>query len=314
GLISMITYVEQHNNGDSSNVYVTGASSGAMMTNVMLAEYPDVFKAGSAFMGVPYHCFATGAATPTSGSAWNSSCATGQITMTAQQWGDLARGADPGYNGARPRMQLWHGTADTTLNYVNFGEEIKQWTNVLGVSQTPVFTDSPQSSWTRTRYGNTGVNAPVEGVSIQGVGHALPLSGMAAYAIQFMGLNAISSSTPTPTPTPITGGGTCSVHYAITNQWQGGFGASISITNTSSTAINGWSLKFSFPNGQTITQLWNGSVTQSGSTVTVTNASYNASIPAGTALSSAPGFNGSWNASNTSPTAFTLNGSTCSVV
>src|ERR1019366_4039850 len=273
GLISMITYVEQHNNGDSSNVYVTGASSGAMMTNVMLAEYPDVFKAGSAFMGVPYHCFATGAATPTSGSAWNSSCATGQITMTAQQWGDLARGADPGYNGARPRMQLWHGTADTTLNYVNFGEEIKQWTNVLGVSQTPVFTDSPQSSWTRTRYGNTGVNAPVEGVSIQGVGHALPLSGMAAYAIQFMGLNAISSSTPTPTPTlsiptptpthtptatptptpigstptptptPITGGGTCSVHYAITNQWQGGFGASISITNTSSTAINGWSLK-----------------------------------------------------------------------
>src|ERR1019366_1804906 len=90
-------------------------------------------------------------------------------------------------------------------------------------------------------------------------------------------------STPTPTPTSITGGGACSVHYAITNQWQGGFGASISITNTSSTAINGWSLKFSFPNGQTVTQLWNGSVTQSGSAVTITNASYNASIPAGAA-------------------------------
>jgi lysophospholipase L1-like esterase len=122
-----------------------------------------------------------------------------------------------------------------------------------------------------------------------------------------------STPTPTPgsTPTPISGA-SCSVHYAITNQWQGGFGASLTITNTGSTAINGWSLKFSFPNGQTITQLWNGSVTQSGSTVTVTNASYNASIPAGTALSSAPGFNGSWNDSNTSPTAFTLNGATCS--
>jgi hypothetical protein len=46
-------------------------------------------------------------------------------------------------------MQLWHGTADTTLNYVNFGEEIKQWTNVLGVSQTPTSTDTPQSGWTR---------------------------------------------------------------------------------------------------------------------------------------------------------------------
>ncbi|HLG78542.1 MAG TPA: PHB depolymerase family esterase, partial [Ktedonobacteraceae bacterium] len=96
GLISMITYVEQHNNGDPNNVYVTGASSGAMMTDVMLAEYPDVFKAGSAFMGVPYHCFATGAATATSGSTWNSACADGQVSMTAQQWGDLVRNdADP---------------------------------------------------------------------------------------------------------------------------------------------------------------------------------------------------------------------------
>lgn len=125
--------------------------------------------------------------------------------------------------------------------------------------------------------------------------------------------------TPTPTtgatPAPTSTGGTnCSVHYAITNQWQGGFGASFTITNTSSTAINGWSLQFSFPNGQTITQLWNGTATQSGSAVTVTNASYNASIPAGAALSSEPGFNGTWNGTNAPPTTFTLNGKACSVV
>ncbi len=120
-------------------------------------------------------------------------------------------------------------------------------------------------------------------------------------------------TTPTPTPTSVQGA-SCSVHYAITNQWQGGFGASLTITNTSSTTINGWTLKFSFPNGQTITQLWNGSYTQSGSAVTITNASYNASIPAGQALSSEPGFNGSWNGSNSAPTAFTLNGNACNVV
>jgi len=334
GLISMLTYVEQHNNGDASNVYATGASSGAMMTNVMLAEYPDVFKAGSAFMGVPYHCFATGAASATSGSTWNSTCANGQVSMTPQQWGDLARAADSGYSGARPRMQLWHGTADPTLNYNNFGEEIKQWTNVLGVSQTPSFTDSPQASWTRTRYGGTGIGAPVEGISVQGAAHVLPLSGMAAYAIQFMGLNTTASSTPTPTPTigvptptptggitptptPTTGGGgsgSCSVHYAVTSQWSTGFTGSISITNTSSTALSSWSLKFSFSNGQTITQLWNGTVSQSGSSVTINNASYNGSIPAGGTLSSAPGFNGSWSGTNSSPTAFTLNGAACSVV
>lgn len=121
------------------------------------------------------------------------------------------------------------------------------------------------------------------------------------------------TNTPTPTPTPVKGGN-CSVHYAIANQWPGGFGVSFTITNTGSTAINGWTLQFSFPNGQTITQLWNGSYTQSGSLVTITNLSYNGSIPAGASLSSEPGFNGSWNGSNNSPTAFTLNGQSCSVV
>ena len=103
--------------------------------------------------------------------------------------------------------------------------------------------------------------------------------------------------TPTPTPTQ-TSGSSCKVQYTITNQWQGGFGANIVITNTGTTAINGWSLQFSFANGQTITQLWNGSFTQSGSAVTVTNLSYNASIAPGGSLSSAPGFNGSWSGSN----------------
>jgi hypothetical protein len=136
------------------------------------------------------------------------------------------------------------------------------------------------------------------------------------------GYGSSVSSTPTPTPTfgttptptPSGGNGACSVHYAVTNQWAGGFGATITITNTSTTAINGWRLQFSFPNGQTIAQLWNGSYTQSGSTATITNASYNGSIPAGGTVNPSPGFNGSWTGSNGSPSAFTLNGTTCAVV
>lgn len=122
--------------------------------------------------------------------------------------------------------------------------------------------------------------------------------------------------TPTPvTPTPTgtaTQGSACSVHYSVTNQWPGGFGGSIVITNTGSTAINGWNLKFTFPNGQTITQLWNGSYTQSGGAVTITNAPYNGSLAPGATAN--PGFNGSWNGTNTNPTSFTLNGVACSVV
>ena len=195
GINSMVTYVIQSYGANASRVYVTGASSGAMMTNVMIGNYPDVFKAGAAFMGVPHSCFAT-----TDGSMWNSQCSGGQRIMTAQQWGDLARAAFPGYTGARPRMQLWHGTNDTTLQYPNFGEEIKQWTNVLGLSQTPSFTDMPQSGWTRTRYGGTGVGAPVEAISLSGVGHNLPLGGQAAMAIQFFGLDTGGGGPDTQAP------------------------------------------------------------------------------------------------------------------
>ena len=122
---------------------------------------------------------------------------------------------------------------------------------------------------------------------------------------------ATATPTPTPSPTPTPGTG-CKVVYTITNQWPGGFGATIAITNTGTTTINGWTLKFSFANGQTVTQGWNGAFSQSGSAVSVTNLSYNGSIAPGATVSSPPGFNGTWNGTNAVPTSFTLNGVACS--
>jgi non-reducing end alpha-L-arabinofuranosidase len=100
----------------------------------------------------------------------------------------------------------------------------------------------------------------------------------------------------------------CQVSYQITNQWQGGFGANVNVTNLGS-PITGWSLTWAFTAGQTISQLWNGTPSQSGSQVTVTNAAYNGSI--GTGASVSFGFNGSWTGSNPAPAAFSLNGVTC---
>ena len=100
----------------------------------------------------------------------------------------------------------------------------------------------------------------------------------------------------------------CRVGYAITNQWPGGFGATVTINNLGD-ALDGWDLRWSFTAGQTITQLWDGTVVQSGAQVTVTNASYNASVPTGGTATF--GFNGSWNGSNPVPSSFTLNGTTC---
>ena len=138
-----------------------------------------------------------------------------------------------------------------------------------------------------------------------------PTTGTTPTPTPTVGTTPTASTTPTPTPTSVTGT-SCNVHYAITNQWSTGFGAAITITNTGSTTINSWSLQFSFANGQTITQLWNGTYTQTGSAVTITNVSYNGSIAPGATLSSTPGFNGAWSGSNAVPASFKLNGVTCS--
>ena len=112
---------------------------------------------------------------------------------------------------------------------------------------------------------------------------------------------------PPPPPPP---GGACQVSYVVQNQWPGGFTGNITITNTSTTAVNGWTLQFSFPGNQQVTQGWNGQFLQQGSQVTVQNASYNGMIAPGATAS--PGFNASWNGSNPNPTTFTLNGTACS--
>jgi hypothetical protein len=227
-------------------------------------------------MGVPHACFAT-----TDGSSWNSQCAQGQRIMTAQQWGDLVRNAYPGYTGARPRLQTFHGTEDATLRYPNFGEQIKQWTNVHGLSQTPSFTDTPQPGWTRTRYGGTGVQAAVEGVSLQGAGHDLPRSGQAAMAIAFFGLDTTGPGPGPSSPSspgsgspsnPGTPGG-CSASVSL-NQWGGGYVATVTVTAGSS-AINGWTV--SIPQAGAVTNSW--STTRSGTQFA--NVSYNGRLNAG---------------------------------
>jgi O-glycosyl hydrolase len=103
--------------------------------------------------------------------------------------------------------------------------------------------------------------------------------------------------------------GACKVVYTNNSQWPGGFTAQVVITNTGTSAISSWSLVFTFPGDQKVTQNYNGGFSQSGETATLTNASYNGSIPAGQSVTD--GFQGTWTNSNATPTSFTLNGATC---
>jgi endo-1,4-beta-xylanase len=105
------------------------------------------------------------------------------------------------------------------------------------------------------------------------------------------------------------GGGACQVVYTTNSQWPGGFTAQVVITNTSSSPVASWNLGFTFPGDQQLTSDYNGTFTQSGEAVTLTNASYNGAIAAGG--STTVGFQGTWTNSDATPTAFTLNGATC---
>jgi cellulase/cellobiase CelA1 len=104
------------------------------------------------------------------------------------------------------------------------------------------------------------------------------------------------------------GGAVCQVSY-VKNEWGGGFTANLTIANTGTAPINGWTLTWSFPGDQKVTNAWNATVTQTGAAASATNVSYDATIaPAGNVQF---GFQGTWTANDTSPTAFALNGTSC---
>ncbi|MEU3618123.1 cellulase family glycosylhydrolase [Streptomyces sp. NPDC006872] len=104
----------------------------------------------------------------------------------------------------------------------------------------------------------------------------------------------------------------CAVGYRVVGEWPGGFQGDITLRNTGTTAISGWRLAFTFADGQTVTNMWGGTATQSGGAVSVAPASYTSTVPAGGSVT--VGFIGSKGATNTAPTAFTLNGGACATI
>ncbi|MEU6391546.1 cellulose binding domain-containing protein [Streptomyces sp. NPDC046939] len=118
-----------------------------------------------------------------------------------------------------------------------------------------------------------------------------------------------TSSTP---PDPGDGGSgdtSCKVTYKVTNEWPGGFQADVTLTNTSTAPWDGWSLTWSFPDGQKLTQAWNAEASQSGSTVTAKNLAWNGKLAPGS--SAAFGFTGFRASGNGVPGAFSVGGKGC---
>lgn len=156
----------------------------------------------------------------------------------------------------------------------------------------------------------TAASTTTNSVTVTGLGAGTAYA-FAVYARDAAGNRSARSATVSVTtddngPTPGVG---CSVAYRVTGAWPGGFQGEITIRNTGTGAINGWNLGFTFADGQTVSNMWGGTPTQSGATVSVAPAGYTAAIAANGSVT--VGFTGTSGATNTAPSAFTLSGSTC---
>ncbi|MFE7414908.1 glycoside hydrolase family 48 protein [Streptomyces laurentii] len=101
----------------------------------------------------------------------------------------------------------------------------------------------------------------------------------------------------------------CSVDYKATNDWGSGFTADVTLTNRSTTPLDGWTLSYAYAGDQRLSNGWNGTWSQSGKTVTVKNADWNRTVAAGAAVTAGAQF--AYTGTNAAPTSFSVNGTPC---
>ncbi|GGS96957.1 cellulose binding domain-containing protein [Nonomuraea spiralis] len=107
---------------------------------------------------------------------------------------------------------------------------------------------------------------------------------------------ALSVTTPSPTPSGSAG---CTAVVETVGQWQGGFQGEVTVKNTGASPMTGWNVGWTFADGQRITQLWGGLLTQTGSSVSVRNETWNGALAPGATTTF--GFLSSWTTANTPP-------------
>lgn len=199
-------------------------------------------------------------------------------------------------------------TLSWTASTDNVGVARYQVHQIVGAPMDPpVVATSTTTSTTLTGL-SPGSSMPFSVTAVDAAGNVSPHSATVTVT------TAPRPTDPPPTTPPPTDpppGASCQVSYS-TNEWGSGFTGTISVKNTGTAALSGWTLGFTFPDGgQRVTQGWSAVWTQSGTSVTASNAAWNGSLAPGASIGI--GFNGTYTATNPTPTAFTLNGSPCTI-
>lgn len=153
---------------DRNNIFVTGLSAGGAMTSVMLATYPELFTGGAIIAGLPYG-IATNVQEALKGMFQSPPHA-------ADELGDLVRNASQ-HKGPWPKLSVWHGSADRTVNPSNADEIVKQWLDVHGLPAVPM-SEAEVDGHPRQIWWNAEGETVVESYTITDMAHGTPL-GMA---------------------------------------------------------------------------------------------------------------------------------------
>ena len=222
-----------------------------------------------------------------------------------------------------------HGTHDSVLG-INLGRQIRDtFIRVNGcTAQNPPEPATGSLRHITTAYAGCRAGYPVQWAAFGGDHTPEPADGGAPntattwttaevwrFLSQFGPATSPAGSTPSsPAPSspgpgpsnPASGG--CRVMSAV-NAWNSGLTAEITVTNTGTTAVNGWSLTFTLPAGQTITSGWNATYAPASGQMTARDVSYNGALAAGASVSL--GYRAGHTGTSTAPTSFALNGAAC---
>jgi len=148
---------------DAARVFITGLSAGGAMAAVMLATYPELFAGGAIIAGLPF-----GAAANVRDALESMRSAPLRIPP---QWGEAVRAASD-HKGPWPKISIWHGALDTTVNLNNAQASLAQWADLHGLSMTAAKQEMVDGAL-RLRWGNQ-----LEVYTIPGLGHGTPINAL----------------------------------------------------------------------------------------------------------------------------------------
>lgn len=146
-------------------IYVVGLSAGGAMASSMLAAYPEVFAGGAIIAGLPH------------GVAGNVrealSAMSSASNLSATELGQLVRDASP-HRGPWPKIAVWHGAADHTVNPANGDQVVEQWLDVHGLPLKAMGESNVDGQTRRVWWGTDG-DPIVESFTVRGMAHGVPL-------------------------------------------------------------------------------------------------------------------------------------------